>query len=48
MKRLKTLIQNLSHADPSKRYAAAEGLSCGDERALYPLIKALHDENSGV
>ena len=47
-KRLKTLIRDLSHADPSKRYAAAEALSCGDERALYPLIKALRDENSGV
>ena len=47
-KRLKTLIRDLSHADPSKRYAAAEGLTCSDERALYPLIKALRDENAGV
>jgi HEAT repeat protein len=47
-KRLKILMRDLLHTDPSRRYAAAEALSCADERALYPLIKALRDENPGV
>jgi HEAT repeat protein len=42
------LIKNLSHYDPSKRRSAAEALSEGDERAVYPLIKALRDDNLGV
>ncbi|MBI5098488.1 MAG: HEAT repeat domain-containing protein [Nitrospirae bacterium] len=46
--RLARLIKNLSHHDPSKRRSAAEALSEGDERAVYPLIKALGDDNLGV
>lgn len=46
--RLSKLLSNLSHSDASKRRAAAEALSEGDERAIYPLIKALRDENFGV
>ena len=41
-------IKNLSHQDPSKRRSAAEALAEGDERAVYPLIKALRDDNLGV
>ncbi len=46
--RLKKLVNNLGHHDSSKRRSAAEALSEGDERAVYPLIKALRDENFGV
>ena len=46
--RLQSLINKLSHDDPAERRAAAEALSDGDERAVYPLIKALKDENLGV
>src|SRR4030066_1764432 len=46
--RLLKFIKNLSHYDPSKRRSAAEALSEGDERAVYPLIKALRDDNLGV
>jgi HEAT repeat protein len=46
--RLSKLIKNLSHKDPSKRRSAAEALTEGDERAVYPLIKALRDDNLGV
>ena len=46
--RLSKLIKNLSHQDPSKRRSAAEALKEGDERAVYPLIKALRDDNLGV
>jgi len=46
--RLQSLIKKLTHDDPSQRRAAAEALSDGDERAIYPLIKALKDENLGV
>ncbi len=42
------LIRNLDHEDASKRRSAAEALSEGDERAIYPLIKALRDDNFGV
>jgi HEAT repeat protein len=42
------LIQKLADPDPSERRVAAEALSAADERAIYPLIKALHDDNSGV
>lgn len=45
---MKKLIRNLNHKDPSKRRAAAQSLGEGDERAIYPLIKALRDENYGV
>ncbi len=46
--KLKKLITDLAHHDASKRRTAAEVLSEGDERAVYPLIKALRDENLGV
>jgi HEAT repeat protein len=42
------LIKNLTHQDPSIRRSSAEALSEGDERAVYPLIKALRDDNFGV
>jgi len=41
-------LQQLTDPDPSVRRAAAEALGDSDERAIYPLIKALHDENTGV
>jgi len=47
-RRLQTLINNLSSPDASKRRSAADALSAGDERAIYPLVKALKDENQGV
>jgi HEAT repeat protein len=42
------VLKNLSSPDVSKRRAAAEALSDGDERAIYPLIKALRDSHPGV
>lgn len=48
IKNIKKLIQKLGDKDPSVRRRAAEELSEGDERAIYPLIKALSDENAGV
>lgn len=45
---LSMLLQQLTDPDPSLRRAAAEALGDSDERAIYPLIKALHDENTGV
>ncbi|MBF0328286.1 MAG: HEAT repeat domain-containing protein [Nitrospirae bacterium] len=47
-KNIKKLIQKLSNADPSVRRFAAEELSEADERAIYPLIKCLNDDNAGV
>lgn len=41
-------IKNLSDPSESKRRLAAEALSKGDDRAIYPLIKALRDTNAGV
>ncbi len=41
-------IRELLHQDPSRRRRAAEALGQGDERAIYPLLKALRDENPGV
>jgi HEAT repeat protein len=46
--RLSRLLKNLNHEDASERRSAAEALSEGDERAVYPLIKALRDDNLGV
>ena len=46
--KLTKLIEDIDHTDASKRRAAAENLVEGDERAVYPLIKALRDENFGV
>ena len=48
MKNIKKLIAKLKNPNPSVRRMAAEALSEGDERAIYPLIKALYDENAGV
>lgn len=45
---VKSLLKKLSHKDPAVRRSAAEELSGGDERAVYPLIKALGDTNAGV
>ncbi len=45
---LATIIQNLSDTDPSMRRTAAEALSNADERAIYPLILLLYDDNAGV
>ncbi|MCE5311913.1 MAG: HEAT repeat domain-containing protein [Nitrospiraceae bacterium] len=47
-RQLKNLLKKLSHKDPAVRRSAAEELSNGDERAVYPLIKALSDTNAGV
>lgn len=41
-------VRDLSDPDVSKRRAAAEALAEADERAVYPLLKALMDENPGV
>lgn len=46
--RLTRLRKDLVHPDSSRRRSAAEALSDGDERVIYPLIKALSDENPGV
>jgi HEAT repeat protein len=48
VRNIKKLIQKLNDKDPSVRRRAAEELSEGDERAVYPLIKSLSDENAGV
>ncbi|MEW6602241.1 MAG: HEAT repeat domain-containing protein [Nitrospirota bacterium] len=46
--RLRKLLRDINDENASKRRAAAEGLSQGDERAIYPLIRALKDNNFGV
>ena len=46
--KIRTLINELGSHDGAKRRFAAEELSAGDERAVYPLIKALKDKNHGV
>lgn len=46
--RLFKLINQLNHEDASLRRLAAEELAKADERAIYPLIKALRDESPGV
>jgi len=46
--KISSLIKNLGHPDAARRRAAAEALAEGDERAVYPLIKALRDDNYGV
>lgn len=47
-KKLFKLIEQLSHDDASIRRLAAEELALADERAIYPLIKALKDDSPGV
>lgn len=46
--RISELVGNLARPDAGERRAAAEALAEGDERAIYPLVKALRDENAGV
>jgi HEAT repeat protein len=46
--RLRKLLRDINDDDASKRRSAAEALSGGDERAIYPLIRALKDDNFGV
>jgi HEAT repeat protein len=41
-------VRDLSDLDVSKRRAAAEALAEADERAVYPLLNALKDDNPGV
>ena len=48
IRNIKKVIEKLSAGDPSVRRKAAEDLAEGDERGIYPLIKALSDENTGV
>jgi HEAT repeat protein len=45
---MKKLLKELNHPDDSIRRNAAQALSEGDDRAIYPLIRALQDENFGV
>ncbi|MBF0537979.1 MAG: HEAT repeat domain-containing protein [Nitrospirae bacterium] len=47
-KKLYSLIRKLGGPNPSERRTAATILSEGDERAIYPLIKALSDANAAV
>lgn len=46
--RLPKLLKDITAEDISKKRNAAELLADGDERAVYPLLKALRDENPGV
>lgn len=48
LKNLPKIVQHLQDQDPSDRRQAAEQLAEGDERAIYPLIKALSDPSAGV
>ena len=48
IRNIKKIIDKLHAKDPSVRRKAAEDLAEGDERGIYPLIKALNDENTGV
>lgn len=48
LKNLPKVVQQLKAQDPSDRRQAAEQLAEGDERAIYPLIKALSDSSAGV
>ncbi len=48
IRNIKKIIDKLHAKDPSVRRKAAEDLAEGDERGIYPLIKALSDENTGV
>jgi len=48
IRNINRLITRLKSPDPSVRRQAAEGLSAGDARGIYPLIKALSDDNTGV
>jgi len=49
MKNIKqTVFRLLNHPDSFRRRKAAEELAQADERAVYPLIKALRDESTAV
>jgi HEAT repeat protein len=48
IKNTNRLINKLKSADPSVRRQSAERLAEGDARGIYPLIKALSDQNTGV
>jgi HEAT repeat protein len=45
---IRKIIEKISDEDPVVRKRAAEALAEGDERAVYPLVKALGDDNPGV
>jgi HEAT repeat protein len=47
-KKLQKYAKDLAGGDVSQKYAAAAALAEGDERAIYPLIKALSDESPAV
>lgn len=47
-KAIRKFIKDLENSDESRRRTAAQELADGDERAVYPLIRALHDSNAGV
>ncbi|UCH81524.1 MAG: HEAT repeat domain-containing protein [Nitrospiraceae bacterium] len=46
--KLQKLLRQLNDGNPEIRRSAAEELAIGDERVIYPLIKALRDEHPGV
>ncbi|HTZ18873.1 MAG TPA: HEAT repeat domain-containing protein [Dissulfurispiraceae bacterium] len=48
IRNIKKVIAKLGNGKPADRRKAAEELAEGDERGIYPLIKALSDENTGV
>jgi len=48
IRNIKKIIDKLHAKDPSVRRKAAEDLADEIERGIYPLIKALSDENTGV
>lgn len=45
---LAAIIHDLCDPDSSRRRSAAEALSDADERAIFPLIRLLYDDNAGV
>jgi len=48
LKNLPKVVKRLHAHDPAVRREAAEQLADGDDRAIYPLIKALSDPSAGV
>jgi HEAT repeat protein len=48
IRNINRIIAKLQSSDPSVRRQAAEALSEGDARGIFPLIKALSDKNTGV
>ncbi len=47
-RKLNSLLKKLRSDDPAERRSAADQLSAADERAVYPLLRALRDGNPGV